>query len=107
MSAKQEESDLTTPQGTPEEIVLQMTASMEALATEEDWQGVENISEKLRRLVLQVPEDQRGDTLLAVQRSVEKVKAAALEARHQVSDRLAGIKRGKDATRAYVDATGA
>lgn len=107
MSAKQNSSGRTTPQGSPEVVVLHMIASMEALAAEEDWQGVENISENFGRVVLQIPADERRDTLLAVQRSIENVQAAALEARHQVSDKLTSIKRGKDATRAYVNATDA
>ncbi len=89
-----------------EVTVLEMTASMEAFAANEEWQRVEEISEKLRRALLQIPEYERREILLSVKRSTEEVQALAQSARHSVSEKLSGIQRGKDATRAYSAANG-
>jgi len=106
MVAKQAVASQASIEQSPESVVLQLSASMESLAAEEDWQGVESIAEELRRAALQVPETERREMLLAVRRSIENVQALAVEARRCVSEKLSGIRRGKNATRAYGDATG-
>ncbi|MDH3532688.1 MAG: hypothetical protein OEO82_07140 [Gammaproteobacteria bacterium] len=83
------------------DIAMEMTASMEAYAASGEWQRVEEIAAKLRNTVTQVAEDQRRETLLAVRRSIESVQTLASNARHDVTEKLSAIHRGKTATRAY------
>ena len=90
----------------PDAIASEMTTSMEAHAASGDWERVEEITVKLRAAVMQVPESRRRELLLAVGRSIEKVQTLAQDARHEVTDRLSAIRRGKDAAAAYESATG-
>ena len=79
----------------------EMTATMEAHAASGDWERVEEILVKLRAAVLEVPERERRDTVLAIRRSVEKVQGLAQSARNDVTGKLSQIRRGRDATKAY------
>ena len=91
----------------PVEITAEMAASLEAHAGAGDWERVEEIAVKLRAAVMQVPEHDRRDAILAAQRSMQKVQTLAQDARIDVTGKLAAIRRGKDATAAYGSATGA
>jgi len=84
----------------------ELTASMEAHAGHGDWERVEEVAAKLRAAVMQVPEDQRREVIIAVQRSMEKVLTQAQDARADVTGKLAAIRRGRDATAAYGSANG-
>jgi hypothetical protein len=86
---------------TPAEIVQDMAETMESMASEGDWERVEDIAVRLRAAVMQVPEHERRSLLLAVRHSTDKVHAAAESARHEITGKLSGIRRGRDATRAY------
>jgi len=50
---------------------------------------------------MNVAEDERQPLLLLAQQCTERVTAAAQSAHQQVSGRIAGIRRGQKATRAY------
>ena len=93
-------------QQSPGEAAAEMSASMEAHASSGDWERVEEIAVKLRSAIMQVPERERRSAIRAAQRSVEKVQALAQESRTDVTGKLAAIRRGKDATAAYGNATG-
>lgn len=82
-------------------VVLQMTGQMEALADSGEWERIEEISLRVRAAVMEVPEAERRALLLAVQRSMDKVTAGAREARQTVSDKIAELKRGQAAKKAY------
>lgn len=84
----------------------ELTASLEAFARSGDWGRVEDIAVKLRAAIMQVPEKQRREAIVAVQRSMEKVQSLAQDARIDVTGKLAAIRRGRDATAAYGSATG-
>ena len=84
----------------------ELTASMEAYASNGDWSRVEEIAVKLRAAVMQVPEAQRRGAITALQRSMEKVQTLAQDARTDVTGKLAALRRGRDATAAYGSATG-
>lgn len=85
----------------PETVVLEMTQHLEALARDGEWDEVENLTVRLRSAVMNVPEDRRRDAIHEVQRVTEKVLAEAEIAHRQLADRLAGLRRGQVATRAY------
>lgn len=90
----------------PQAVATDMSESMEACALHGEWDRVEEIAAKLRAAVMQVPEEQRRETLLIAGRSIARVQTLASEARADVKDKLSAIRRGKDATAAYVSATG-
>ena len=89
----------------PGAAALEMTASMEAAAAKGDWQRVETLVVKLRAAVMDVPEAERRDTLLAVSRGTDRVEALARSAQGDVTERLSAIRRGRDAARAYGSTT--
>lgn len=101
MVASQAAMEQSRTGGTPAEIVLEMAASMEASAEHGEWDRVEEIAQRLRSAVMQVPEADRRGSLLAAQRSTEKVQALADSARHDVTGKLSDIRRGRDAAKAY------
>lgn len=88
-------------------VTAELTASLEACARSGDWGRVEDIAVKLRAAIMQVPEKERREAIVAVQRSMEKVQTLAQGARTDITGKLAAIRRGRDATAAYGSATGA
>jgi len=84
-----------------DDIVLEISATMEAHAASGDWDKVEELAGRLRSAVMAVPEDQRRATLLAAHRTIEQIQELASSARGEVTEKLSAIRRGKDATRAY------
>ena len=86
---------------TPESIVLEMAEHMQTLAANGDWEEVENLAVRLRAAVMNVPEGQRRNALLAVQRATEQVSAEAATAQRDVTGRLRALRRGQKATKAY------
>ena len=85
----------------PEQVVQELTASMEAHAASGDWERVEEVAARLERVVMQVPEDRRRDVLLTASSAAEHVASIARTAHDDIGARLTAIRRGKDATRAY------
>ncbi len=90
----------------PQSVAAEMTQSLETSARYGDWERVEEIAGQLRVAVMQVPEHDRRETLLAVGRSIERVQQLAKDARTDITQKLSAIRRGKDATMAYGSATG-
>ena len=90
----------------PQAVACDMSDNMEAFARHGEWDRVEEIAAKLRAAVMQVPEEQRRETILSVSRSIELVQSLADGARADVKEKLSAIRRGKDATAAYGSATG-
>ena len=88
----------------PEAVALEMAASMEQHAKEGDWDRVEELVVRIRSAVMQVPEDQRRDVLLNVQRHLQHINDMAEKDRGDVADRLSVIRRGQHAARAYANA---
>ena len=80
---------------------LELAARMEALAAEGDWTQIEVLSRQLREAVANVPPNERREILLAVQRSTDAIQSIASSARNEVKNQLSGLRRGRDATRAY------
>ena len=88
----------------PAAVALEMAASMEQLASEGEWDRVEELAVRIRSAVMQVSEDQRRDVLLHVQRHLQHVNDMADKYRGDIADRLSVIRRGKHAARAYANA---
>ena len=86
---------------TPEIVVREMAEHIEDLANEGDWAEVESMVVRLRGALLKVPERDRRELLLVVQRSTARVAAQAERAREEVAGRISAIHRGRRATRAY------
>jgi len=86
---------------TPESKVLALSEHMEALAAAGDWDEVEDTAVRLRRAVMDVPEASRRPVVLAAQRSIEKVAAAAKNARRTVTGKISELRRGQVAKKAY------
>ena len=90
----------------PQGVAAEMTASMEALARHGEWDRVEEMAVRIRSIVMQVPEADRRETLLAVGQVIERVQSLANDARGDITEKLSAIRRGQDATAAYGSATG-
>ena len=85
-------------------VTVEITDSIEVHAAAGDWERVEELAIKLRTAVMQVPEHDRKQAILAAARCLESVQAAAQEAKDAVTGKLSAIRRGKDAARAYAAA---
>ena len=88
-------------EGKPESGISELIESMEHRARDGQWEDIENLAVKLRAAVMLVPAHERREALLAAGRSLEAVRALALEAKDQVTEKLSAIRRGKDAAKAY------
>ena len=95
-----------TMTGHPGTEVLELSARMEAYASEGEWQEVEILAAKLRAAVLDIPEADRQPALMVLAQSTDKIRAMAEHARREVTERLSALRRGRDAARAYGIAVG-
>ncbi|MDX1515710.1 MAG: hypothetical protein R3288_02665 [Woeseiaceae bacterium] len=82
-------------------VVREMSEHMRELAGRGDWSEVEDIAVRLRAAVMNVPESERRELLVEVQRVTEQVAATARDAHRDVTARLAKLRRGQVATEAY------
>ena len=87
--------------------VEEMTAQMEQIAGEGDWQTVEQLALRIRNALGGIPESERVAAVQRVQQCIERVQTSALAARHEVTEKLSDIRRGRIATHAYGHSTGA
>ncbi|MEM7432327.1 MAG: flagellar protein FliT [Pseudomonadota bacterium] len=85
----------------PGEIVEEMAQYIEICAEQGEWDRVEEIAVRLRNSVMLVPEQHRRESVQRVQHCIERVQALAATAKDEVATRLATIRRGQHATRAY------
>ena len=88
----------------PEAVVLEMAASMVQHADAGEWERVEELAVRIRSAILEVPEDQRRNVVLDVQRRLQHVNEMAEKYRGDIADRLSVIRRGRHAARAYTNA---
>jgi len=93
-------------QESPRETALDMAAEMLALAERGDWQKLESVAVMLRGAILEVPEAERAEVVLAARQTAESVREHAEQARGDVVSRLKAIRRGQSAARAYGVNTG-
>ncbi|MGI9237621.1 MAG: hypothetical protein ACR2QZ_09505 [Woeseiaceae bacterium] len=82
-------------------LVLDVAKEMEAHADAGDWDRIEVLTERLRALVMDVPDSERRAVLVAVQRSINNIAAGATDAKQTVSGKIAELKRGQVAKKAY------
>ena len=80
---------------------MEIVSGMQAFAGSGEWEQVGALAERLESAIMQVPEARRRDVILQVRRGFETVHSLALSSRDEVADRLARIRRGSEAKRAY------
>ncbi len=81
--------------------VLDIANRMEVLAAEGEWEEIEAMNRHLREAVMTVPAESRREVLLTLQRSTDVVQSIVKNARRDLKDQLASLKRGKVAAKAY------
>ncbi len=86
---------------TPEMIVREMSADLEALSAEGKWTDVERLMGQLHSVLLSVPEYERRPLVQVVQNSVESVAENVRTARDDVAGRISKLRRGQRAAKAY------
>ena len=87
----------------PGAVVLEMAASMAQHADAGEWERVEELAVRIRSAIMEVPEDQRRNVVLDVQRHLQHVNEMAEKYRGDIADRLSVIRRGRHAARAYTN----
>ena len=80
---------------------LDIANRMEVLAAEGEWEEIEAMNQHLRDAVMKVPAESRREILLALQRSTDVVQSMVKNARRDLKNQLASLKRGKAAAQAY------
>ena len=75
------------------ESVVEIVAAMNAAAEQGEWGRVGEFSEQLRVVIADIP--------TAEQRAMRQLHDKAESARHEVTDKLSEIRRGRDAAKAY------
>lgn len=85
----------------PSEVVQEMVEFLESCAEQGDWDRVEEIAVRLRNSVMLVPESRRRDSVTAAHNGIVRVQALATAAKDDVATRLATVRRGQHATKAY------
>lgn len=83
------------------QVALEMAEHMEMLAAAGEWDHIEDIVIRLRGVVMNVPEAERREVMLAVRRSTEQVEAAANAARQAITGKMSELRRGQAAKKAY------
>lgn len=85
----------------PEALALDIAAQMAGLVERGAWSDVENLAVRLRAAVMNVPEAERRQVILDVQRVTNKASAEAEHAQRDVTEKLSALRRGQAATEAY------
>lgn len=88
----------------PVQVAAEIVAAMEARAASGDWDSVAELAGRLRAAILNVPERDRPQLLLAARQCVQKVQSGAQRARDELADRLAVLRRGREMAAAYIAA---
>ncbi len=88
-------------QQSPRDTAMDMADEMLKLAERGDWEQLEHVTVMLRSAIVKVPEDQRVQTVVAVQAITRQVRELAEQSRGDVMSRLKAIRRGQNAARAY------
>lgn len=101
MAARPDTMDLN-----PAAIALQMTDRMERLATNAEWDKVEQLAVRIKNTLLEIPQGDRRASVLSANNSLERVQTLVLASRHDVTDKLSELRRGRAATAAYDQSAG-
>jgi hypothetical protein len=80
---------------------LQLVRRMEVQAHSGEWESVESLASRIRGRVVKIAPSERTAAIRTVLESLAKVQTLALVSRHDVSDKLAEIQRGRVAVQAY------
>ena len=82
---------------------MTLLSDLDAAARSGDWDRTEHIAGRLRGAVNELSGGERGRLLPVALRSVQQVEALAGKQRAEIGDRLAGLKRGREAALAYAE----
>lgn len=85
----------------PLQAAARIVVAMEAAAAAGEWDDVEELAKKLQNSILDVPERERRQVLLAARQSVQNVQLRAQEARDDIAGKLTALQRGRDMAAAY------
>lgn len=91
----------STMEVSPGRMAREMANNMVRLAEEGQWSGAEHIAARLRSAVLEVPGDERHDVMTFVNECLERAKTKALSSRNEVTTKMAEVRRGRNAAKAY------
>ncbi len=83
------------------ESVVEIVAAMNAAAEQGEWGRVGEFSEQLRVVIADIPTAERRAAIETAQRAMRQLHDKAASARHEVTDKLSEIRRGRDAAKAY------
>lgn len=85
----------------PSAIALDMVSRMDALAAKGEWDQVETLATRIKHTLMDIPEAERRSVMIGVTQTIERIKTIVLSSRHDVTDKLTEIRRGRMATEAY------
>lgn len=83
------------------ERVLSMNGHMEELAAAGEWQQLADFMIKRDAMLGAIEDSERGAALTAARRTTNQILHMAETARHDIADRLAALKRGRQAADSY------
>ncbi|MDJ0699963.1 MAG: hypothetical protein QNJ07_08915 [Woeseiaceae bacterium] len=83
------------------ESLLELVAAMDAAAERGEWGRIEEFSQQLRVIIADVPAAERRAAIETAQRTMRRLHQKAESARHDITDKLSEIRRGRDAAKAY------
>ncbi len=89
------------PNQEPLQRAISILSSLKALAAEEEWEAMQQVVARLRIAIAEVPPDQRADIVNAAATSIESLRTSVMSAKLNTADKLADIRTGRVATRAY------
>ena len=78
---------------------------MEQLAANGEWDQIVALSSRLRDSVSSIPEVERREILLSLQRSNDIVHSMVSNARKDIQTQLSSLRRGQSAAKAYKQTT--
>jgi len=91
----------TAMEASPSAGALELIARIEALVANGEWSRTERLVEQIKTIVLELPDDERQQVLMAFTHCLDRVQSLALASRNDVTEKLSEVRRGRLATRAY------
>lgn len=83
------------------EAALGHLRDMDRLAETDEWHKIENHLKRLPQLIARVPVAERRDVVVEARATVERIRDRASQSHHDISERLATLKTGRQATETY------
>ena len=87
--------------GSPPKEVAALIDRMQSLAADGEWAALEACMPRLRTLILGLPAADRRPALLVLRTSTDAIAAEARSVHAALTDKLARMRRGRQASEAY------